>query len=501
MIRVAYAVFCLHLACAILHAEPPAGSVVPLVRVADVNVGESETVELSDGTSATIQVLALDEIRDDIRGAVRMSRVKLVVNGETRELEAAPYRPPITIAGVRIDCPVTQGYVENSSGDHWGLEKDVRLRLWPAGSPLVRPGSLGYPVKQRWSASLTWMDNEPVDAGERILPTIYYHSGVDIGGAEGRVGVIAATDGLVVSRGEAILAGYEDTPVSKRQDVVYLLDARGWYYRYSHLQEIDSNLKLGATVTRGQTIGLIGKAGASGGWSHLHFEIKSRQPSGKWGTQAGYALLREAYQQQHEQKVYAVARPGNFARAGEEVQLDGSRSWSANGKIANYEWLFEDGTMASGALVKRTYPSPGRYSETLRVTDSEGRIDYDFARTVVVAQSQPERYPPFVHLCYYPTFDIYPGDPVTFKVRSFDIAGGYGREILDFGDGTPVAVLQSDGDVRRGGDPHARDGYAVTTHRFEAPGHYVVRVERGNERGEKAVCHVQVRVHKKKRGR
>lgn len=494
MIRVTCAVLCPLLACVVLHAEPPALGVTPLVRVVDLNVGESMTVELSDGTNATVRVLDLEDIRDDIRGAVRLSRLKLMVNGERCELEAAPYRLPVTIAGVQIDCPVTQGYVEKSSGDHWGLEKDVRLRLWPAGSPLVRPGSFGYPVKQRWFASLTWMDNEPVDAGDRIRPTIYYHSGVDIGGAEGRVDVIAATDGAVVSRGEQILSGQEDTPISKRADVVYLLDARGWYYRYSHLEEIDPNLKLGASVKQGQRIGSIGKAGASGGWSHLHFEIKSRQPSGKWGTQAGYALIREAYLEHCEQKVFAVARPGNLVRAGEEVSLDGSRSWSADGKIASYEWLFDDGTKVSGARVKRTYTRPGRYSETLRVTDSEGRVDYDFARIIVVAQMQPELYPPYVHLCYYPTSEIQPGDPVTFKVRSFDIENGYGREILDFGDGSPVAILESDGNVRRGGDPHARDGYAVTTHRYRQPGHYVVRVERSNERGETAVCHVQVRV-------
>ena len=60
------------------------------------------------------------------------------------------------------------------------------------------------------------------------------------------------------------------------------------------LQTIDPAIRPGTAVTLGQKIGVLGKEGASGGWSHLHFEIVSRQPSGKWGTQEGYAFLWEA---------------------------------------------------------------------------------------------------------------------------------------------------------------------------------------------------------------
>lgn len=141
------------------------------------------------------------------------------------------------------------------------------------------------------------MANDPVyvDGGERAdKRSIYYHSGLDIGGSEGLVEVIAATDGLVVSVGDVVFDGHkQDTPVSPRYDVVYLLDGRGWYYRYSHLKEIDKTIVPGRIVTRGDRIGLLGQEGGSGGWSHLHFEIKSRQPSGKWGRQEGYAFLWE----------------------------------------------------------------------------------------------------------------------------------------------------------------------------------------------------------------
>lgn len=66
----------------------------------------------------------------------------------------------------------------------------------------------------------------------------------------------------------------------------------------------------------GQKIGILGKEGASGGWSHLHFGIKSRQPSGKWGTQEAYAFAWQAYVKEQKPAVIAVARPHHFIRAG-----------------------------------------------------------------------------------------------------------------------------------------------------------------------------------------
>jgi len=141
------------------------------------------------------------------------------------------------------------------------------------------------------------MANEPVfvDAGEGPANrTTYYHNGLDFGGVEGRVKVVSATEGIVVVRGTERASGHEGTPAAPRCDVVYVLDDRGWYIRYSHLQKIDDDLRLGARIRMGDAIGMLGKEGGSGGWSHLHFDISSRQPSGKWGTEEGYAFSLEA---------------------------------------------------------------------------------------------------------------------------------------------------------------------------------------------------------------
>jgi murein DD-endopeptidase MepM/ murein hydrolase activator NlpD len=466
------------------------------MRTLDLNVGEAQDVALANGQKVAVKLLGLNEARDDLRQAVRKAEVTVEVAGQQVALVSANYRLPVTVAGVQLDCPVTKGYRRNSTNgvggqDPWGLDKDARLRLWPAGSPLLKPGAFGYPVKQRWFASATQMANEPVhvDGGESLLvKPIYYHYGLDIGGAEGLVDVVSATDGLVVASGKATLPGYERTPVQPRYDVVYILDPRGWYVRYSHLHTIRPEVKPGVRVTLGQRIGLLGKEGGSGGWAHLHFDLFGRQPSGKWGVIEGYAFLWQAYQREYQPKLLAVARPHHLAAVGHKVVLDGSRSWSAAGTIASFHWTFTDGQTATGPKVERTYTRPGVYSEILKITDGAGRVDYDFAVVNILDKGHPERVPPSIHAAYSPTFGIQPGDPVTFLVRTFRTTDG--QETWDFGDGSPKVLVRSDGNVVK----LAKDGYARTVHAFANPGHYLVRVERTDRRGDTAVAHLHVRV-------
>ncbi len=472
-------------------AEGPV-AIDPLVRVIDLDLGESAKVTLCDGAQVTVKLVGLNEIRDHVADAVRQAEVAVEVNGKTAQLVSATYHRPQTVGTVQIDCSVTRGYNANGTPSFWGLDKDARLRLWPAGSPLVRPGTFSYPVKQKWFATDTQMANDPVyvDGGERAgKRKIYYHSGLDIGGSEGLVEVVAATDAIIVSVGDVVLAGHrDDTPVSPRYDVVYLLDGRGWYYRYSHLKEIDQSIVPGRIIAQGTRIGLLGKEGGSGGWSHLHFEIKSRQPSGKWGTQEGYAFLWEAYQRQYKPQVIAVARPHRVIFSGETTTLDGSRSWAASGKIVGYQWRFGDGSTANTARVQRKYARPGRYSEVLQVTDDAGHATYDFCVVIVVDRAHPQRLVPSIHPNYYPTQGIRPGMDVTFKVRTFNTT--VGSETWDFGDGSKTVEVQSDGNAVK----LAPDGYAVTTHRFAKPGDYIVRVTRSNEHGVAATGHLHVHV-------
>ena len=465
----------------------------PLVRVVDLNIGETVSVKLANGKTAQVKLVDVDERRDPFRNAVREARAKVEVNGKGVTLSSGNYNLPQTIAGVRIDCSITRGCATNSSQDSWGLEKDARLRLWPAASPLMARGTFVYPLKQRWFATHTQMANEPtyVDGDDRPAnKAIYYHNDLDFGGCEGLAEVVAATDGLVVSAALKGLPGYEDAPAPPRYDVVYVLDDCGWFYRYSHLLEIDEAIKPGTKVKKGQKLGVLGKEGASGGWSHLHFGIVSKQPSGKWGTQEAYAFAWEAYQRQYKPKLIAVARPHQLVAVGEKVTLDGSKSWSARGKIASYEWQFNDGAWAEGPIVEHTYKQPGMYSEMLRAEDNRGNVAYDFAIVQVIDPAHPDQLPPTIHPAYAPTLGLKPGTEITFKVRTFRTTDG--EEKWDFGDGGAKVSVKSDGNET----PLAKDGYAVTKHAFNKPGLYIVRVERTNTRGERATGCLAVNVEK-----
>ncbi len=471
----------------------------PVMSTVDLDKGQRVDVKLHDGANAQIELLERTDTSDSVRGAVRNSRVRVRVNGSEIPLDCGNYRLPVTVAGVQIDCAVTKGLLVNSRDNPWGLAKDARLRLWPAGSPFMAPGTYVYPVKQRWFATTTQMSNQPsfVDGSETPWGRkIYYHYGLDTGGAEGLTEVVSATDGLVVVRGQNALPGYDKSAYTEvGYDGVIVLDERGWYHWYFHLFAIDPGIKLGEKIAAGRRIGLIGKEGSAGCWSHLHYEIRGPQPSGKAGIVEGYAFLWEAYQRQYKPDVIAVARPHSYAWVGEKVTLDGSRSWSRSGRILRYEWTFGDGSKAKGPWVTRIYAKPGTYSEILKVTDDQGRSAYDFAVVQIAGKPVPETeneasLAPTIHASYWPTLDVRPGQPVTFLVRTCRTT--HGQEEWDFGDGSGPVTVKSDGCA----DEKAREGYARTQHVFQKPGDYLVSVQRANERGEKATAHLWVPVRR-----
>jgi murein DD-endopeptidase MepM/ murein hydrolase activator NlpD len=459
-------------------SQPPQ----PTFATVDLNVGESVSVTLPGRARVSVGLRDVKERRDSVMNAVQQAEVTVQIDGRhTVTLTSGMYRLPLTVDGVQIDCPVSGGYRARSGEDHWGLTKDVRLRLWRAGSPLIQPGTFTYPVRQRWFASGTWFSNEPVS---QLGGKLYYHAGMDFGGVEGATEVVCATDGLIVSAGDRVHGDPKDhPPVKPRYDVVYIKDARGWYYRYSHFHAIATAVQPGRYIRAGQYMGLVGKEGASGGWAHLHFEIKSLQPSGQWGTQDSYGFLWEAYQRQYRPRLLAVARPRHLLTIGETATLDGSRSWAAAG-IRHYRWTLCDGSTADGPRTQHRYDRPGQYSEVLQITDDNGRIDYDFAIVRVAGRGGK---PPHIHAAYEPTFGIQPGDPVTFKVRAFNANEGVDR--WDFGDGSPPVETRSGVDPA----PLAPNGYATTAHRFAKPGRYVVRVARATRDGV-AIDHLLVRV-------
>ena len=65
-----------------LHAAEPPPPRTSLLRVLDLNVNESQEIELADRTRARVKLLSLEETRDPLRDAVRQARVKIELNGQ-----------------------------------------------------------------------------------------------------------------------------------------------------------------------------------------------------------------------------------------------------------------------------------------------------------------------------------------------------------------------------------------------------------------------------------
>jgi murein DD-endopeptidase MepM/ murein hydrolase activator NlpD len=467
--------------------------VIPGRVIAELDIGESQNIELSNGEMVKLKLLEVDVVRDSLRNAIRSAHVKISVDGKETTINSGNYNLPVTVGKVQIDCPVVKNYSTNSHREIWALGKDARFRLWPGGSPYIAPGTFVYPVKQEWLASMSQSGNEPtyVDWGESVAnKEIYYHEGHDIGGAEGLDEILSATAGLVVSANGDTLEGYDDFPGDIRADVVYIVNDLGWYLRYSHLDSTDPAIKPGTRIKMGQRIGFMGKQGGSGGWVHLHFGISHKETStGDWGIEDAYPYVWEAYIRQYNPALIAVARPHHLLWTGQETTLDGSKSRSFTGDIVSYEWTFCDGTTAEGALQKRTYEKPGECSEILKVTDSKGYVDYDFTVIQVYDRGDPEKTIPAIQPAYHPSLDIKPGDPVTFLVRTFNT--DVGNEVWNFGDGSPQDTVKSETVDRRN---FTKGKFAETVHSFSAPGHYVVSVERSDESGLKAIARLHVMV-------
>jgi len=92
--------------------------------------------------------------------------------------------------------------------------------------------------------------------------------------AAGDVVVVAAADGVIVGRHE----GYPDqscSPNGNRWNAVYVRHADGSVAWYGHLKRGSVTAKgVGAAVSRGEMLGLVGSSGNSSG-PHLHFELYS----------------------------------------------------------------------------------------------------------------------------------------------------------------------------------------------------------------------------------
>ncbi len=320
---------------------------------------------------------------------------------------------------------------------------------------------------------------------------------MDFGGYEYAVPVVAAREGEVVVRGEDAVPGYDpEAGGALRYDRVVVRADENWFFLYSHLTMIDSGIRLGQRVGAGDPIGLLGKEGSSGGWSHLHFGMRTMQPSGRYGEVEGYPFLVEAYLDEHPGSLLACARPHLVGTVGEAVELDGSRSICDGSSIETCCWTLHNGETVGDVRTSVIYEKEGIFSEMLTVTDERGQTDVDFCVVQIVPQDgDPARTPPGIHLAHYPTEDIRPGQPVAFKVRCF-FRGPFegnagGEDEWDFGDGR-TATSWSDSPARAGSSTDT--DYAERWHAYEKPGRYIVTVRRTGVNGVQSTAQIKVEV-------
>jgi hypothetical protein len=118
-------------------AGPPKPTLEPLVQVIDINVGQSQEVQLAGGKKVTVKLLDLKQSRDPLREAVREAQVLVEVNGRKAWLPAANYALPRSVGGVQIDCAITKSYLANCNPDVWGASRYCR-RNWSRKKPSNR---------------------------------------------------------------------------------------------------------------------------------------------------------------------------------------------------------------------------------------------------------------------------------------------------------------------------------------------------------------------------
>lgn len=151
--------------------------------------------------------------------------------------------PDLSAMLARLEQRVALRDSQLSALENLILQRELRAQIMPEGRP----------VRQGFVSSYFGERQDPFDGHQA------FHRGVDFASEEGSE-VIAVASGVVTFVGER--PGYGT--------MVEISHGDGFVTRYGHNQ---SNLvSVGQTVTRGQTIALMGSSGRSTG-PHVHFEV------------------------------------------------------------------------------------------------------------------------------------------------------------------------------------------------------------------------------------
>ncbi len=421
-------------------------------QIVGLNAGETFRFKLKNGTQRVIRVISVQNQRDRVVKLMRRAEVRLEVDGQPLDLVCAPYVMPTETAGLRLLA---------ESGSGWGnVSKQVQLSVWDATEPIVDTKRFGYPLRNyRLFSHGTQAYNEPVylgaGDGDPGGQRFYHDYGFDTAGYEGRDEVVSAAKGKVVKFWPS------------REDLcsVVVQDSQGLHWEYAHLYSVAPEIVINASLAQGQKIGLLGKTGPSGNFSHLHLgtylSARDVEADNRNTRLNLYPWLVTAYAAQHPEGVFAVARPHQVVPTGEKVLLDGANSLAFGGrKIVQWRWVFHDGQTVERAKAEKVYDKPGAYVATLWVKDNQGAEDVDFCQIKVFSTADPEKAIPHIFMTCNPTQEVRPEQAVTFRFW-FQGRGACPLRV-DFGDGTRLADYES---------------YTAVPHRFKTPGLHIVTAQ------------------------
>jgi murein DD-endopeptidase MepM/ murein hydrolase activator NlpD len=414
-------------------------------RFAYLNIGETTLFRLTDGRLKRIRLISVKEEKDSVIRLVRRAEVRLEVDGETLDLPCAPYVLPKEKDGLRLQVDTTSGWLK--------MGKRVQLSLWEAADPVVDTSLFVFPLAgYRLFSQGTQSYNEPVHLGEGDGdPTgqrFYHNYGFDMAGFEGRDKVVSPIDGKVIA-------------VRPDEGWVAIEDDRGIVIDCGHMDSIHPGIEEGATVKRGQKVGVLGRKGPSGNYSHLHLglylsrkDFEADRPCRNLNL---YPWILAAYQTLTRTQLIAVARPHHTALTGEKVVFDGTGSVALSGTIVSYRWEFPDGTIIDGPVAAKVFDRPGAYTAVLRVEDDRGGRDFDICRVRIYTASGPEDMLTTLFFSVSPSLGLRPGGKVYF--RGWPQGGDSGQIRLDFGDATARENYEPFSDVE---------------HFYNEPGIYIV---------------------------
>ena len=415
-----------------------------------LDINEEYSFKLRDGSERVIRLISVKEYRDSVVGKVRYAEIDVTISGKALRLVCAPYKMPTEIDGMRIQADTTSEWL--------GIPKRVQFSIWDANDPIVNTDQFGFPIQDYLLFSHgTQVYNEVVHLGWKDgCPEgvkFYHDYGIDFAGYEGQEEVINCAEGKVIGLS------------SEREYIFVIIQGDdGLIWEYGHLDSILPSVKVGAPVRKGQAIGMLGRTGPSGNFSHLHvgsYLSKTDLDAGRNNRRLNlYPWLITAYEKQYHRILYAVARPTQMLSTGETALFDGSSSLGFGTKIVSYKWILPDGETVSGVTAKKRFDKPGVYIATLWVKDEKGREDADFCKVNVFTESAPEDSIASIFMTYTPTNNVLVGQPVLFR---FWLQGEEGEHIkIDFGDGTVIEHYAS---------------YTQIHHRFKSPGIHVVTAQ------------------------